>query len=404
MKSKKEAVGRISRAAKKKRRILLISILTVAAICCVLCLFGRKKAITELNVSTLALQPNKQGIQHLLADMWAEIEPDIQLNFVERGFSSADYPEGIDVLVYDCENIEYMLDQHFFRELKREDIAAYDALLPFSVQNMTIGGKIFGVPQALCGYFLCFHRGDKPMEEVSNLDDLYHALETLPEAGIPVIEEPHKLWTNFSNGYYPYYSWDSLVDEYGSPTPLSEKMIDEKMPDVYEDMKSLMEHSIGGEKAVLDPVAFGQGKGRAMLCYSEDMSTIGIDTADLDVRLISFADEENIPLLYMDCISICDTVKDRDRYEKCMKLVNLMSSEAYTKNMLFYEGEPNCMLPVRKDVFECLAEEYPIYQKLYRIITDGSFNMYRADHTNVNDLFKLIKSYRTHRDELKDAA
>lgn len=400
MENREKETGVILRSQKSKWVFMLV----VVIVCCILCPVGKGEAISELTVSTLPLQMNTEGIQQLLVDMWSEIEPDIQLKFVERSFTSADYPEGIDVLVYDYENIGYMSDQHFFRELKQEDIACYDELLPFSVRSMTVNGKIYGVPQSLCGYYLCFHRGDKAMEEVTNLEELYRALETEPEAGIPVTEEPHRIWTNFSSGYYTYYSWDSMIDEYGVSAPLSEEMIAEKMPDVDEDMESLMEHSIGGEKAGLDPVSFGQGKGRAMLCYSEEISTIGIDTAELDVRLISFAEEKNVPLLYMNCISISDAVKDQERFEKCMELVNLMSSRAYTKNMLFYEGKPNCMLPARKDVFEELAKEYPIYEKFYRIMMDGEFEMYQTDHTNVNDLLKLIKDYRKQRNESKGAA
>ena len=176
-------------------KILLISALVAAFVVLVVNVVVSydKNRITSLNVVTQPLLMNENYAQELLVEMWAEIEPDIKLNFVERSYESTDYPDEIDVLEFEFENIEYLSSKGYFREYDSADIEAFDELIPFAKDNISVNGKIYGVPQLLCDNFLVYHRGDTEMDEVENIADLVRVMERGHTEGLPVNSDADKV-------------------------------------------------------------------------------------------------------------------------------------------------------------------------------------------------------------------
>ena len=386
-------------------KILLISALVAAAAVLIVhvAVTNKKNRITSLNVVTQPLLMNEEYAQELLAEMWAEIEPDIKLNFVNRSYESVDYPEEIDVLEFEFENIEYMASQGYFREYDPADIEAFDELIPFAKDSITVNGKIYGVPQLLCENFLVYHRGDTEMDEVENFADLIRVMERGHTEGLPVNSDADKVWIDF-NKQYAYYALDGVMDEHGSYEPFTGTMVEEHMPPVYDLFDCLMDWSMETEDGSVDPAAFGAGCGRAMLCFSENIWQTGLPADDLVIRTIAFSDAPNIPLAYIDSVAVSDWVKDEKRYEKCLELVNLMTGKEYVERLLMYQGKPQYLMPARNDVFMEYSEKYPLYAELYDRMTKETPYQFRAGGENLNDIIEWINNYRKKRDEEQVAA
>ena len=393
------------------RKKLLISVLLAAAVVLIThgAIAAGRNRITSLNVVTLPLLMNEEYAQELLVEMWAEIEPEITLNFVKRSYGSVDYPEEIDVLEFDFENIGYLSRLGYFRELDPADIRAYDQLIPFAKENLTVGGKIYGVPQLLCGNYLVYHRGDAEMDEVESFADLIEVMERGHTEGLPITSDADKVWIDFGR-QYAYYALDGMVDDHGTYEPFSAALVEEHMPEIYDLFDRVMDWSMETEDGNADPTAFGAGQGRAVLCYSEKIWETGLPAEDLVIRPIAFADGPNIPLAYLDSVAVSDWVKDEKRYEKCLELVDLMTSKEYVERLLTYQGKPQYFVPARDDVFKEYAEKYPLYAELYSWLAEKTPFQFRAGDENLKDLIKWVKEYRKKRDEeqlaeeLKDAA
>ena len=384
---------------------LLISVLLAAAAVLInrAVISAEKNRITSLNVATMPYLMNEEYAQELLVEMWAEIEPEITLNFVKRSYSSVDYPEGIDVLEFDFENIEYLSSLGYFRELDPADIKAFDELIPFAKENITVNGKIYGVPQLLCGNYLVYHRSDDEMNEVESLEDLIRVMERGRTEGLPVTSDADKVWIDFGN-QYEYYALDGVMDAHGAYEPFSEALVEEYMPDVYDLFDRVMDWSIETEDGDVDPAAFGAGCGRALLCFSEKTRQTGLPAEELVIRPISFSDGPDIPLAYLDSVAVSDWVKDEKRYEKCLELLNLMTGKEYVERLLTYQGKPQYFIPARDDVFRDYAKRYPLYAELYGRLAEKTLCQFRAGSGNMTDLIRWIEDYRKKRDEEQSAA
>lgn len=381
-------------------KILLAAALIVALFTAV-CLTAVKSDdsdITSLNVVTMPLLVNTDYARSLLAEMWAEIEPGIELNFVDRGYGSTKYPEDIDVLTFDFENIGYLSSLGYFREIKPRDIEALDSLIPFARENLFTNGKIYGVPQFVCGNYLVYHKGDAELDRVSNILELCDVLAKGNTEGLPIKEDADKVWIDF--GYqYAYYALDAILDVNGSYVPFNEVVVNRNLPEVYDIFDYVRNWSIETESGDIDPAAFGDGRGRAIICFTEKVNMTGLNPEELTVKAISFSDGPDIPLTYMDSVAISDWVKDDARYEKCLELVNLMTSREYIERLLTYEGKPQYLLPAREDVFREYAAQYPLYAQMYDRMVSGETYQFRGNADNLNLTVKSIKAYQKQMDE-----
>ena len=381
-------------------KMLLGAALTVVLFMSICLTAGERndKNITSINVVTMPLLVNTEYARSLLAEMWAEIEPGIELNFVDRGYGSTKYPENIDVLTFDFENIDYLSSLGYFREIKPRNIDALDSLIPFARENLYTNGKIYGVPQFVCGNYLVYHKGDTELDGVSNIVELCKVLAKGNTESLPIQEDADKVWIDF--GYqYAYYALDAVLDCNGYYVPFNEVVVNRNLPEVYNLFNEVRNWSIETESGDIDPVAFGEGRGRAIFCFTEKVNMTGLNPEDLTVKAISFSDGPDVPLTYMDSVAISDWVKDPAKYEKCLELVNLMTSREYLERLLTFEGKPQYLLPAREDVFREYAEQYPLYAQMYDRLVGEQTYQFRGNAENLNQTIKSIKAYQKQMDE-----
>ena len=84
------------------------------------------------------------------------------------------------------------------------------------------------------------------------------------------------------------------------------------------------------------------------------------------IKTISFSDQENTPRLYVDAVAITSGVGDL-RYEKCLKLINIMAEADVMKELSVQDGEPQYLLLARKTPYLFLSGQFPLYTPLEKM-------------------------------------
>jgi thiamine pyridinylase len=98
---------------------------------------------------------------------------------------------------------------------------------------------------------------------------------------------------------------------------------------------------------------FAEGKGRALIAYSEAMSAMGDRVDEVTVRLFSYGTEKNIPLFYTDMVGISSNISE-DKKELALELANVLISEEVLTEMSIPENDddyPQYLLVARKSVY-----------------------------------------------------
>jgi thiamine pyridinylase len=123
---------------------------------------------------------------------------------------------------------------------------------------------------------------------------------------------------------------------------------------------------------------FNAGHGDAYYGFSEDMSLMPDIIDDISSRCISFSDEGNVPLFYTDIAAMGSHVTDPEHKEACLKLMNLVASEAFLQEVCFGSEETiQYLLPVRENLYTVAAETYPMYGRLYELVMNEDNHLCR---------------------------
>ena len=69
-----------------------------------------EKKPDSISVAIYPYVSNMQLFQKLLTEMWAEMEPEIALEFIDWNCYSDPYPNNIDVITYDALFMEHLID------------------------------------------------------------------------------------------------------------------------------------------------------------------------------------------------------------------------------------------------------------------------------------------------------
>lgn len=327
----------------------------------------------EISVAIYPYIPNVELFEELLLQSWKELEPDVVLKLEQWDCYSG--PSDCDVLMYDTIALSYLAENGYVQPIEREEIADADGILPFAMEGITYEGKYYGAPYFVCGDFLIYDREDAQLDAVENFPEL-----------LSVVTERRKqdkntgVLMNFEVDY-PYHYLEASVDCAGEYSSF------EEMPDCFhpnqEALKRLRE--LGSVVAVLPEEAAGEEKGDlfeagygiAFYGVSEKMSYMEDILDQLNIKTISLAEGENIPLYYTDITSVSTHVTDPEKIALCKKLMNMVASREFLEKMCFENGEAQYLLPARQDVYLSAAEEYPMYGKLHELVMNDRNRVFR---------------------------
>ena len=338
-----------------------------------------EEAKQEISVAIYPFVPDIGLFQSVLTEQWQEIEPDVELVFAD--WNCYDYetcPDNIDVIMYDALCTTYLAQEHFIQPISVDDVFEADKILPFALEGAMVNGELYGIPFLVCSYFLIHRADDEALAAVDNFSELYSVVMER--------EEDKRLLINYDMDY-PYHYLDALTDFRGEYTTY------EELPDTKSPMQKPMDQ-LRKIKAMqtAEPnlpedmprdtfyrsKLFCDGHASCYYGYSEDLSFMGDLVDDLEIRTISFSEKENIQLFFADIVSMGAHVTDPEKKELCKKLMALIGSKAFQQELCFGTGTAQYMLPARFQIYEKAAQQYPMYARLYELVTDERNGIFRA--------------------------
>ena len=101
---------------------------------------------------------------------------------------------------------------------------------------------------------------------------------------------------------------------------------------------------------------------------------------NITIRSISFSPEENIPLFFADIASIATHVTDPQKIADCKKLINILGSQEFQVALCSGKERPMYVLPARQSAYAVLAEEYPMYKNLHKLVVNDTNKAFRVGY------------------------
>ena len=95
---------------------------------------------------------------------------------------------------------------------------------------------------------------------------------------------------------------------------------------------------------------------------------MGENASEVDFRLISMTDDQNIPLFYVDAAGINAKISD-EKKALAFDFLNMITGKDLMVRVSANDGDPRYLLAARYSVYDALAQEYPIYAGLKEIAT-----------------------------------
>ena len=319
--------------------------------------------------------PDLEMAQNTLARMWEEIDPDTELEFIYWDCYEDPYPHGIDVICYDAMFLDYLVENGLILPLDLEALGDTTGILPFAMEGARYDGDLYGLPFLACSYFLIHYSDDWEMAQVQNFEDLYKLLSARKE------QNPYDgLQSNYQDNISNFYL-EALLDYTGTYTTF------EEAPSLYppeaavtERLRQVESLTPWRSEYIYDwyyQSRFAQGEGSACYTFSESLYYMEDVLEWLVIRPISFFEGENVLMYYTDIASIGSHVTDPEKKKSCEQLVNLLGSPEYQAQLCYGSGEVQYLLPAREQVYLAAAEEYPIYEELYKLATDERNRIFR---------------------------
>ena len=320
---------------------------------------------------TVALYPHLPDLymaQNTLAVMWADLEPDVKLEFIYWDCYDDPYPHGIDVIVYDAVFLDYLVENNLVDPLDLDTLEDTTGILPYTMEGARYDGDLYGLPVLACSNYLIHYTEDEEMMAVQNFEQLYNLLSQrkswYASDGLQVNV------SDFGSSFY----LDALIDYTGTYTTYQDLSalyppVTEVLDRLY-DINSLIPEPAGYIRGRDFRTRFAKGEGSACYSFSESLYDMKNILDQLTIRPIAFFEGENIPIYYTDIASIGSHVTAENKYDLCMKLVNLLGSVEYQAQLCFGNGDVQYLLPAREQVYLAAMEQYPMYETLYILATN----------------------------------
>lgn len=321
----------------------------------------------EISVAIYPYIPDMELFENVLTKQWKAIEPDVELKFVDWDCYVEPNPENIDVIMYDALFTSHLAETGAIQPIKEEEVHNISDSLRFAVDGAYHNGEMYGIPYLVCSYFLIHFADDEEMAAVDNFNELYAVISERKNE-----DESTGMLINYSSDY-PYHYLDILMDCSGQYTTYEEApSLESPDPQAVEKLNQIRsilaaepEKKEGENLGTFRRGAlFNDGYGCAYYGYSEDMHFMGDVLDDIEIRTISFSEKENIQLFFADIVSMGAHVTDPVKQDLCKKLMNLIGSEEFLRELCFGSGDLQYMLPVKKHLLAEAAAKYPMYDRL----------------------------------------
>ncbi|MBR4347103.1 MAG: hypothetical protein IKP75_09280 [Oscillospiraceae bacterium] len=319
---------------------------------------GKGRADT-LTYAVYPYLPDTAYYQELIEQRWAEAEPDIGLVRAEWDCYTQELPEDVDVLMYDAVMLDTLIEKGAVRPIEPGGIADKDDIYTFALDGLTVDGKLYGIPVFMCGNFLIYDTDCTGIADAGHLTDIEGSDVLVINSDVP-----HNR---------TQYALEVLADDLGDPYPKAEAYEDELMTTI--DRLAVDAHKSDEDAQVA--AAYDSGEGMGYIGFSESMRLLDERSAHTDIKSVSFGDRDDIPRLYVDAVAINSSVKDGERYEKCVELMNIIADADVLTELSVQNSKPQYLLLARKSPYTVLADRFPLYSRLKELASNENNKLIR---------------------------
>jgi len=349
----------------------------------------KKQEKLSLDVGLYYYVPRLEQFKTTIQKQWSQKHPHVKLNFQDwwkGGYENE--PTSLDVFVFDAAYLDDYIYKGYLLPLRQNEIKKFDDLLSYAKEGVKkeSTNEYFGIPQIGCGTLLFYRKTDVKLKSAKTLSDITNTLgqctyETvLPPKGKGLMMDFSSKTTN--GDYY----LEATQDIYGKYTINPPKAPTQKLLNPWSiNNISLLRQNTSVKHATNEKInrakKFSQGYGRAYVGYSESMSSLDQKTRDeIEFKYLPFSDNNNVHLFYSDIAGINPKVIDKDMKEYAVELLNMLTStKTFVEAVSATSAHPvaQYLLPVRHNTFKELSKKYPLYDKLYDLITLNDPKLFR---------------------------
>lgn len=333
---------------------------------------------STLNVALYGYVPDQERFEKAVSNAWAELYPDVELNFISWDCYEEDPTNDLDVFVFDSIFLLSFIENDYLLPIPDDKIQNKDDLLSFAIDGCTIDGDVYAIPQIVCTNLLYTRKNDTELTPVKDVVTLHEIIgDRILQTEIP--EENEGLLIDMSGGTSKVCMYlDALIDVNQEYTDYYETPdLNNISSDVIESLRLLQ--AMGGKaqvnywpddnNAYVRANWFQDGRGRAYIGYTEAMSAMDDFANDINFSLYSYTKGENIPIYYGDIVSVNSKI-NKDKKDLAFELVNVITATDTVVTAISADENnqyPQYLLPARYSIYDALDSTYPIYNKLKEI-------------------------------------
>jgi hypothetical protein len=261
-------------------------------------------------------------------------------------------PEGIDVIMYDAVMRDTLIEGGWIQPIDPDTVQNAEDIFPFALEDLTVDGRLYGVPVFLCGNFLIYDMSCTDLAEAEHLTDFRDESELL------VINSE----LDFNR---PQYLYEVLADTLGEANPMEGEDTDGMMELI--DRLAIDTHKRDDDTQVT--LAYDAGIGKGYIGFSESLRLLSKRISQTRIKSISFSYQDDVARLYVDAAAINSKVKG-PRFEKCIELVNIIAEANVLSALSVQNGAPQYLLLARKTPYQTLREQFPLYAELEKLASN----------------------------------
>ena len=346
--------------------------------------------VNAMNVAIYPYVPRPEQFKNELREKWADLHPDIELNFIEWDCYSQNPPDSLDVFVFDGIFLSNFVQNGYLLPLQQSDIDNFGDFLPYAINGCKdtndATAYYYGMPQIGCAYMLYYRKGDSELANANSLSEVYTSIGTATYSS--VVPPFHKgLLMDMSGGttnacLYEEASIDNGVPYSWNPPMPSYTDLD---ADVVSNLRSCT--SMGGTQQVkyYSDTAYARGywfmngSGKGMVGFTETMSVMTDSLSKMYFKLMPLSNTNEENLFYIDVVGINANISDNKK-SLALELANLMASSDYMIDAFgpsTSDSNPQYLMPVRQSVFNTLKSEWPMYAVMDSIVNSCSPNVFK---------------------------
>lgn len=344
-----------------------------------------------LRVTIFPYLPRPEQFKTVISSAWAEIEPNVSLEFVAWDCYVSDPPPDLDVFVFDAIFLDDFQSKGYLSTISAEELTDPDDFLPYALDGCRSGGALRGIPNTICSSIFFYRNDDQALKDAKTLGEIAGVLK---ERTYGTLKPPpgKGLLVDLSNSALVSCLYiDALEDLYGAytadpPLPPNSRRLD---PWVIHNLQSLRKMaSVKGAKSAYDPdnpawraAWFGQGGGRAFVDFPEALSAMGEEgRANVAFKLLPLSDRSAVSLVYVDVVAIGAATVANGRRTLALRLATLMSSSELMVKCIGPTDSNPCpqyVLPARQSVLTQMSQKFPLYGKMDEMMKEASPKPFR---------------------------